>query len=467
MSVRDALIAYEAAPICLPTKSWGSISGGLRHVVVASMLVLCSEGAFAQAIPGTKVQPPPPMTYSVGDRLKVSFYEPLTMPDKTNWASIGKPQLPGPSYYLHPELSGDYSIQSDWTISIPMIGTVLVARRDAKDVETDLTKAFERIIGHSGFVGISVVERKPLYIIGPVKQQGAYKYEPGLTPLNLVALAGGVLRNQEDRWAVVEAVREAGKEQAATERLCRLLAQKAVLQAELLSTPAELPAPLIRLKGRQQAEQLVNAEQARRAPVIQAHVERRKALQVTVAAAQSKADVDNTRLPLAAEGIDARHHRMTALETLVSHGTINRVVMDQVRGELSDAKDRQANVFASLGEDMRALAVAKIDATRFETQTKVELDQAVAALQREIDELTPTVAANTGIIGLLKSDTSGGHDALQFEIIRSSQVLPAGITTPLEPGDLLSVRPHNPASLLSGGDAEENSGPKQLSRSTQ
>ena len=245
----EELKANEAMLPRRSVKMRGSVSGGLQNTMIALTLFLGSEQVFAQATPGATVQAPSPMTYSVGDRLKLSFYEPLSIPDKGDWTSIGKPQLPGPSYYQHPELSGDYSIQSDWTISIPIIGTVIVAHRDAKDVEADLTKAFERIIGHSGFMSISVVERKPLYIIGPVKQQGSYKYEPGLTPLNLVALAGGVLRNQEERWGVVEAVREAGKEEAATDRLCLLLAQNAVLRAELHSAPIALPAQLVRTQG--------------------------------------------------------------------------------------------------------------------------------------------------------------------------------------------------------------------------
>ena len=182
---------------------------------------------------------------------------------------------------------------------IPIIGTVIVAHRDAKDVEADLSKAFERIIGHSGFMSISVVERKPLYIIGPVKQQGSYKYEPGLTPLNLVALAGGVLRNQqEDRWGVVEAVREAGKEEAATDRLCLLLAQNAVLPGRtLLCADRVTRASLFDLKGTQQADQLVAAEQAKRVPVIQARAQRQKALEVAVVASQSRVNVDSDRMP--------------------------------------------------------------------------------------------------------------------------------------------------------------------------
>jgi polysaccharide biosynthesis/export protein ExoF len=431
-------------------KALGTVPGNLRYIIAAFALVLCSEHVFAQASPGVQIRPPAPMTYSVGDKLKLSFYEPLAMPDKSNWTSIGKPQLPGPSYYLHPELSGDYTIQSDWTISIPMIGTIRVAHRNAQEVEADLGNAFEKIIGHSGYVSISLLEREPVYIIGPVKQQGAYKFEPGLTPLSLVALAGGVLRDQENPMTVVEAVREAGKEEVATDRLSSLLAQNAVLQAELQGKPVELPARLVRLEGVQQATLLVKAEQAKRASVIQAHSERQKELEVASVAAQNRVSVDESRLPAVADSVHAFQNRMTGITTLYSHGNVDRVMLEQARGDLLNAKNQHAAVLTSIGDDIRDLSQAKLGAVRFEAETKAELEQMISANQREIDELIPSVAVSTGIIGLLKPDPSDDPDTLQFEIVRSSQVLPADVTTPLEPGDLLRVRGRASVTVVSG-----------------
>jgi len=408
------------------------------------------------------------MTYSVGDKLKLSFYEPLKMPDETKWTSLGRPQLPGPSYYLHPELSRDYTIQSDWTISIPMIGTVVVAHRSAKELETDLTRAFEKMIGRSGYVSISLVERKPLYIIGPVKQQGSYKFEPGLTPLDLVALAGGVLRDQENRSAVVDAVREAGKKAADTDRLSSLLAQNAVLQAELHNKPVELPAQLVRLKGEQQATLLVNAEQAKRATVIQAQGERREEQHVASLAAQNKLNVDKGRLSAITDSVDAFQKRMTSISTLHSHGNIGDPMLQQALGELLDARNQQAGVLTSIEDDVRDSAQDKIGAARFEAETRIELEKTISANQREIDELIPAVAVSTGVIGLLKPDLSDDTNTLQFEIVRGSQVLPADVTTPLEPGDLLRVRGEASATVISGtSDARTHEDLQELSRSEQ
>ena len=452
----------------LSKEAWRTVPGGLRHIIAALVLVSCSEPVFAQAQSNVQSQPPAPMTFSVGDELKLSFYEPLKMPDKTDWTSIGKPQLPGPSYYLHPELSGDYSIQSDWAVSIPMIGTIIVAHRNAKEVQTDLTKAFEKIIGHPGYVSISLVKREPLYIVGPVKQQGAYKFQPGLTPLSLVALAGGVRRDDDNDAAVVEAVREAGKQAGDTDRLSSLLAKNAVLMAELNSKPVELPPQLVKLDGAKQAELLVKAEEAKRALVVQAQSERRKELAVASVAAQNRLNVDQGRLPAAAASVEEFKSRVTSIDTLHSRGTVDQVVLEQARGELLGAEDRHDAVLISIGDDLRDLAQAKIGAVKFEADTKTELERTISDNQRQIDDLIPAVAVSTGIIGLLRSDRSDDTDTLQFEIVRGPQVIPADVTTPLEPGDLLRVRRSPSKTLLSGAsDARTNEEMQKFLRAEQ
>ena len=42
--------------------------------------------------------------------------------------------------------------------------------------------------------GPVALERQPVYVLGPVKNPGAYKYAPGMTVLHAVALAGGLDR---------------------------------------------------------------------------------------------------------------------------------------------------------------------------------------------------------------------------------------------------------------------------------
>ena len=214
----------------------------------------------------TPLLAPAAVSFSVGDKLKVSFYEALN--NDAKWAAIGKVREPGPSFYLHSEISGEYTVAADWTISVPIIGNVVVAHRTATQVEASLAKNLERAIGHSGFVNVAITARKPLYIVGWVNKPGVYTFEPDMTPLNLVALAGGFKTTPADRWSTIEALRESAQRISALDRLQHSLAQYAVLKAEIDNSSVEPPQQLIDLAGLSGADKLIQQENAKRKPLV-------------------------------------------------------------------------------------------------------------------------------------------------------------------------------------------------------
>ena len=53
-------------------------------------------------------------------------------------------------------------------------------------------------------VAVEVVQYRPIFILGEVKKPGQYKYQPGMTVLTAVAIAGGfTYRAVEDTFSVV------------------------------------------------------------------------------------------------------------------------------------------------------------------------------------------------------------------------------------------------------------------------
>jgi protein involved in polysaccharide export with SLBB domain len=414
------------------------------HIALAiAAFAVTSLAAFADDRPASTTAP----EIAAGDTLKLSFYEPLAV---EKWKSTQGANR-GPSFYLHTEFSGEYTVAPDLSITLPMLGRVVLAHRTPEQVGQEVTKLFDKLIGDDGFVSATVSARRPVYIVGAVKNPGAYPYSFGLTPLSVVALAGDVLHQEPDRWALVEAVQVAGKRISATERLQRVLAQSAVLQAELNDTPVQPSAQLIRLAGQQRADNLIAEEQTRRRPVIAAQAERASVLQIAVKTAEQHVEIDEKRLPALQIGIDMRQSRATSLTTLLRSGHLDRAVVSQAESDLVDAQDRSAGVLAAIASDQQNLATARNNAAKVASDVKAELDQKLAELQREIDTLVPEVNSDAGIIHLLRpTDTS--RDELHFEIVRGSEVISADITTPLEPGDVVRVTPLRPITV---GDASE------------
>lgn len=418
------------------------------YSAAGSLLLMCGRLAAAQP---SNDHPPPPTAdaIAVGDKLKLSFYEPLAA-DK--W-SAGRNGQPGPSFYLHAEFSGEYVVAPDWSVTVPVIGRVMVAHRTAEDIANDLTKPFGKLIGHTGFVTATIVTRSPIYVVGPVKTPGAYPFSPGLTPLSAVALAGGVLNQEPDRWALVEAMQMAGKHASSVERLQRVLAQYAVLRAELDGKPVTVSDQLVSLAGGQRARDLVVTETARRAPVLAAQADRARGLQSAIDTAQQAISIDQSRLAPLQESINARQDRSNALSSLMNSGHSDRSMVLKAQSELVAVQDRRAEVLTSIASDQNRLANARTDATKFASDTKAELEQKVTDLQREIDTLSPEVGADAGVTQLLRPSDPSSDGDLHFQIVRGSDVLSADITTRLDPGDVVRVMSPHPTAAGSATDS--------------
>ena len=68
-----------------------------------------------------------------------------------------------------PELSGDYTVSDDGTITVPLLGSVKVAGLTSGEIQKALSESFGDILGRNGLVNILSVERSPIYVLGPVK----------------------------------------------------------------------------------------------------------------------------------------------------------------------------------------------------------------------------------------------------------------------------------------------------------
>lgn len=93
--------------------------------------------------------------------------------------------------FNEPELSGQFQVQANGTINMPLIGIVHIAGQtpeNAKDlIETKLSQGY--LINPD--VSLEIAEHRSFYIMGEVKNPGQYEYQGDLTAMGAVAIAGG------------------------------------------------------------------------------------------------------------------------------------------------------------------------------------------------------------------------------------------------------------------------------------
>lgn len=91
----------------------------------------------------------------------------------------------------HEDLSGEFEIGPSGTIAFPLVGEIQVDGTTLRQTEQAIVSALKPDYLKNPQVGIEVLNYRPFYIIGEVKQPGSYPYVNGMSVVNAVALAGG------------------------------------------------------------------------------------------------------------------------------------------------------------------------------------------------------------------------------------------------------------------------------------
>jgi len=102
--------------------------------------------------------------------------------------------------FNEPTLSGEFSVNADGSIALPLIGNVVAAGMSStqlqKTVEEKLSDGYLR----DPKVTVEVLTFRPFYILGEVNKPGEYPYSTGLTVLKAVAIAEGYTYRADQKW---------------------------------------------------------------------------------------------------------------------------------------------------------------------------------------------------------------------------------------------------------------------------
>ena len=93
--------------------------------------------------------------------------------------------------YGEPDITGEYEVDSNGQVSIPLAGRVRAEGLTTRGLERAITSALAKGIVRDPRVNVEVALFRPYYILGEVKKGGEYPYRLGLTVLDAVASAGG------------------------------------------------------------------------------------------------------------------------------------------------------------------------------------------------------------------------------------------------------------------------------------
>jgi len=110
------------------------------------------------------------------------------------------------SVFNQPDLSGEFQLDGEGQISMPLIGRVGAAGLTAAELEAVLVDRFkpDYLVNPRIFIQVGIY--KPYYLMGEVNGKGAFPYVAGMTYLTAIANAGGyTYRAKQDYVWVIRA----------------------------------------------------------------------------------------------------------------------------------------------------------------------------------------------------------------------------------------------------------------------
>jgi exopolysaccharide production protein ExoF len=398
--------------------------------------------ARARAAPASPAKVP----LEIGDKLKISFYEILDMGAvKQSGQNRPDPQGALRTFYQRMDLSGDYAVEQDGAISIPLLGQFQVEGRALDELRADLAVSFTSVIGRSANIDVKISDRSPIYVVGPVKNPGAYKHIPGMIVLHAVALAGGLDRGEANALGMVEGIREMERLRTVSFQFKQLLARRARLEAERDgATTLPMPVQLTSLED----EGAVRTFIATESTILHAEQAKRRLqdrdISLRVAAARNEVEALRRKLDQIDIQRDMRSERLNDLQKLKDRGWVTSTNVVALRSELSDVEARRQDYLVQVAQAEARLAEAEEAGPRLSAEDDANLALAIATADKEIAAAHETMASAAALTTILHR-SGGAQQPELYEIVRQSKEGPTTLrateTSPLMPGDVLKVVP--------------------------
>lgn len=100
-------------------------------------------------------------------------------------------------------LSGEFTVNELGVMSLPLVGDIQAEGRTLPEFRAELVALLSREFVRDPNVTVSVVNYRPVYVLGEVERPGEYAYNERMTVYALVAMAGGFTYRANQNVAIV------------------------------------------------------------------------------------------------------------------------------------------------------------------------------------------------------------------------------------------------------------------------
>ena len=101
------------------------------------------------------------------------------------------------------DLSGDFDVSVHGRVAMPLIGDVAASNLTIQEFKEAVTARLSDGYLKSPRVSVEVLNYRPFFVHGEVRSGGEYKYKPGISLRDAIAIAGGYTYRAEQSYIVL------------------------------------------------------------------------------------------------------------------------------------------------------------------------------------------------------------------------------------------------------------------------
>jgi protein involved in polysaccharide export with SLBB domain len=130
--------------------------------------------------------------------------------EQQSYATVGPNDLLSIRVIGEADLSGDYRVSNDGTITFPWLQTIPVSGFLLGEIQDKIAKGLRDgyIRDPQVIVDIKEANSKKIYVFGQVRTPGTFRYKDHMTVIELVTLAGGLSADADPSKAYITRVRD-------------------------------------------------------------------------------------------------------------------------------------------------------------------------------------------------------------------------------------------------------------------
>ncbi|MCB1505167.1 MAG: SLBB domain-containing protein [Hyphomicrobiaceae bacterium] len=386
-----------------------------------------------------------------GDKIKITFFE--TLPIALRGA--GGAEVSGAeASFPRSDMSGEFVVDADGGVLIARIGRVEVAGHSLNSVRCTLAPRFEAVIGRKAAeVSVSYVERPPVYVLGAIKQPGAYAYAPGMILEQILAKAGGLDKEIKDVSQEIERIRQVDRIRELEEQIDRLAMTKARLialrdEASSISFPKWFGSRMTDAKTKAATEAILANENASFKSERRLHEQQVALTQREVEIAKLELETLEARQEHFSKQIANRRSRADELGKLARRGHLSSSRLDDLTVDLDDLTAREIEHNVTVAQSRRRLVEAQLKLARLVDISKLEYEQQISDLTIKIEDAKSKLGAMSSVVAVLAKDkpVEGPREESvkpTVQILRRGRTgfydIRVSYTTPILPGDIVRV----------------------------